>query len=114
MMQYVKPLTFWGAIIAIVVGFISIAIQSFSLLGLFWLGPFWIWAGASFLAYIVFDVIAIICGFIVWRIYFPRLDEDPKAIAIILLILGILSWIAIGGILIFIAAIIIFVEKEAK
>jgi hypothetical protein len=113
-MQYVKPLTFWGAIIAIVVGFISIALQSFSIIGLLILGPFWIYAGAAVLGYIVFDVIAIICGFLVWRMYYPKLDEDPRSIAIILLILGILSWIAIGGILIFIAAILIFVEKEDK
>ena len=114
MMQYVKPLTFWGAIIAIVVGFLSIALQSFSLIGLLWLGPFWIYAGASVLTTVIFDVIAIICGFIVWRNYYPRLDKEAKEIAIMLLILGILSWVAIGGLLIFIAALLIFFEKEVE
>ncbi|MFX0169588.1 MAG: hypothetical protein ACFE89_09585 [Candidatus Hodarchaeota archaeon] len=114
MMQYVKPLTFWGAIIAIVVGFLEIAFYGLSLIPFSLLGPFWIYAAASVIGYIVFSIIAIICGFLVWRRYFPMLDEDPKGIAIYLVILGILSWVAIGGILIFIAGIIIFLEKEAK
>jgi hypothetical protein len=114
-MNYVKPLTFWGAIIAIIVALISIGIQGFGLLlagsWLWLLGPF---AALSYIVYIVVDVIAIICAFIVWRTYYPMLDTNPQATAIPLIILGILSWAAFGGLLIFIAGILVFVEKEGE
>ena len=110
-MNYVKPLTFWGAIIAIIIGFISIAIQG---VGLWLAGPF-IWLlGLSYIVYIVVDVIAIICAFIVWRTYYPMLETNYKATAIPLIVLGILSWAAFGGLLIFIAGILVFVEKEGE
>ncbi len=114
-MNYVKPLTFWGAIIAIIIGFISIAIQGAGLLlagpWLWLLGPF---AAVSYIVYIVVDVIAIICAFIVWRTYYPMLETNYKATAIPLIVLGILSWAAFGGLLIFIAGILVFVEKEGE
>lgn len=114
--DYVKPLTRWGAIIAIIVGLVEIvyygATMAIALSWIVWLGPFWIYSIGSNIAWIVFDIIAIISGFIVWRKYYPLLDQDPKAIALWLLIFGILSWVAIGGILIFIAALLIYFEKE--
>ncbi len=110
-MNYVKPLTFWGAIIAIIIGFISIAIQG---VGLLLTGPLLWLLGLSYIVYIVVDVIAIICAFIVWRTYYPMLETNYQATAIPLIVLGILSWAAIGGILIFIAGILVFVEKEGE
>lgn len=107
-MNYVKPLTFWGAIIAIIIGFILIAIQG---VGLLLTGPFLWLLGLS---YIVVYVIAIICAFIVWRTYYPMLETNYQATAIPLIVLGILSLAAFGGLLIFIAGILVFIEKEGE
>lgn len=98
MMQYVKPLTYYGAIIAIVVGFVEIVFSIFS------------W---DFIR-IVLAIIAIISGFLVFSRYYPLLDKAPRDTAIWLLIFGILSWSAIGGILIFIAGLLLIIEKEGE
>ncbi len=98
MMQYVKPLTYYGAIIAIVVGFVEIVFSIFS------------WAFIT----IVLAIIAIISGFLVFSRYYPLLDKAPRDTAIWLLIFGILSWSAIGGILIFIAGLLLIIEKEGE
>jgi hypothetical protein len=111
--HYVKLLSFWGSIIAIIIALISIAYYAVTLA--MWiplLGPFWLMAAGSFLATIVFDVIALICAFIVWRKYVPMLAVNYNATAIPLIILGILSWAAVGGFLIFIAGILVFLDKE--
>lgn len=98
MMQYVKPLTYYGAIIAIVVGFVEIVFSIFS------------W---SFIT-IVLAILAIISGFLVFSRYYPLLDKASRDTAIWLIIFGILSWSAIGGILIFIAGLLLIIEKEGE
>ena len=95
-MEYVKPLTYYGAIIAIIVGFVEIVFAIFS------------W---SFIT-IILAIIAIISGFLVFSRYYPLIDKAPRDTAIWLIIFGILSWSAIGGILIFIAGLLIILEKE--
>ena len=114
--DYIKPLTRWGAIIAIIVGLIEVIFYGASLAlalpWIAWLGPFWIYSIGSTIGWIIMAIIAIICGFITLRRYVPLLDGDPRAVAIPLIILGILCWAAIGEILIFIAAILAFFEKE--
>ncbi len=60
----------------------------------------------------VWAIIGIVCAFIAWRIYLPRLDTDYKATGIPLIILGIISWGAIGGFLIFIAGILVLVDSQ--
>jgi hypothetical protein len=111
--NYVKLLSFWGAIIAIILSLLSIAYYAVNIFLWmpFW-GPFWLIAAGSFLVSIVLDIIALICAFIVWRKYVPMLDTAYTATAIPLIILGILSWVAVGGFLIFIAGILVFLDKE--
>lgn len=111
--HYVKLLSFWGSIIAIIIALISIAYFAVTLAMLIpWLGPLWLLGAGGSLATIVFEIIAIICAFIVWRKYVPMLDVNYNATAIPLIILGILSWAAVGGFLIFIAGILVFLDKE--
>ncbi len=98
MMEYVKPLTYYGAIIAIIVGFVEIVFAIFS------------WNFIS----IALAIIAIISGFLVFSRYYPLLDEVTRDTAIWLIIFGILSWSAIGGILIFIAGLLLIIEKEGE
>lgn len=98
MMQYAKPLTYYGALIAIIIGFVSLVLSIFS------------W---SFIT-IALDIIAIISGFLVLRRYYPLLESAPRDTAIWLIVFGILSWVAIGGILIFIAGLLIIIEKEGE
>jgi hypothetical protein len=98
MMQYVKPLTYYGAIIAIVIGFVSLVFSIFS------------W---SFIT-VALDIIAIISGFLVFTRYYRLLDSEPHDTAIWLIVFGILSWVAIGGILIFIAGLLLIIEKDGE
>lgn len=113
MKKWAKLLTFWGAIIAIILGIISIVFYGIQIaLWMPLLGPFWLMGSIGWLGTLVFDVIAVICAFIVWRIYFPRMETDYRSTGIPLIILGILSWVALGGLLIFIAGILVMVDKE--
>jgi hypothetical protein len=98
MIEYVKPLTYYGAIIAIIVGFVEIVFAFFS------------WSAIT----IVLAVLAIVSGFLVFTRYYPLLDKEPRETAIWLIIFGILSWSAIGGILIFIAGLLLIIEKESE
>lgn len=95
-MEYVKPLAYYGAIIAIIVGFVEIVFAIFS------------W---SFIT-IILAIIAIVSGFLVFTRYYPLIDKAPRDTAIWLIIFGILSGSAIGGILILIAGLLIVLEKE--
>ncbi|MFX1300056.1 MAG: hypothetical protein ACFFAL_00715 [Promethearchaeota archaeon] len=95
-MEYVKPLAYYGAIIAIIVGFVEIVFAIFSL---------------SFIT-IILAIIAIVSGFLVFSRYYPLIDKAPRDTAIWLIIFGILSGSAIGGILILIAGLLIVLEKE--
>ncbi|MFX1566238.1 MAG: hypothetical protein ACFFCH_09625 [Promethearchaeota archaeon] len=111
--NYVKLLSFWGAIIAIIVALISIAYYGITIaISLPWLGPLWLLGIGGSMVSIVLDVIALICAFLVWRKYVPMLETNYAATAIPLIILGILSWVAFGGLLIFIAGILVFLDKE--
>ncbi len=111
--NYAKLLSFWGSIIAIIIALISMAYYAINIV--IWMplwGPFWLLAAGSYLVSIIFDVIAFICAFIVWRKYVPMLDVNYHATAIPMIILGILSWAAVGGFLIFIAGILVILDKE--
>ncbi len=111
--NYVRLLSFWGAIIAIIISLLSIVYYGINMaLFLPWLGPFWLVSIGGWLVNIVLDVIALICAFLVWRKYVPMLETNYAATAIPLIILGILSWVAFGGLLIFIAGILVFLDKE--
>ena len=96
--QYVKPLTYYGAIIAIIVGFVEIVFSVFT----------WNFISAAL------GVLAVVAGFLVYTRYYPLLDKAPSGTAIWLIIFGILSWSAIGGILIFIAGLFLLIEKEGE
>jgi hypothetical protein len=111
--HYAKLLTFWGAIIAIILALLQIVYYGINIA--IWMplwGPFWLLAAGSFFVSIIFEVIAFICALIVWRKYVPMLDVSYHATAIPLIILGILCWAAVGGFLIFIAGILVFLDKE--
>ncbi len=115
MKHWAKLLTFWGAILAIIIGIISVVYYGIQIaIWIPWLGPFWLMGAMGWLGTVAFDVIAIICAFITWRIYFPRMETDYKATGIPLIILGILSWAAVGGFLIFIAGILVMVATEEE
>ena len=107
--NYAKLLSFWGAIIAIILAFISIAFYGVSIaLAGIW-APFVL---PSYLINIALDVVALIAAFLVWRKYVPMLETNYHATWIPLVILGILSWVAFGGLLIFIAGILVVLDKE--
>ncbi|MFX1318414.1 MAG: hypothetical protein ACFE9D_11770 [Promethearchaeota archaeon] len=107
--QYVRLLSFWGAIIAMILAIVSILFQGVSIM----LAGIWaIFILPSATIYIILDIIALICAFLVWRRYVPMLETDYHATWIPLIILGILSWAAVGGILIFIAGILVVLDKE--
>ena len=61
-------------------------------------------------------IVSIICGFLVWKIYYPQMDSKPKDVAIYLIIFGIIGMFGaygIGGLLILIGGILVFIEKES-
>jgi hypothetical protein len=97
-MEYVKPLTYYGALIAIIVGFVGLG---FSILTL------------SFISVVLY-IIAVIAGFLILRRYYPLVEKTPREIAVWLIVFGILSWAAIGGILVFIAGLLVLIEKEGE
>ncbi len=107
--NYVKLLSFWGSIIAIIAALIAIAFYSVSIA----LAGIWaVFLLPSYMLNIVLEIIALIAAFLVWRKYVPMLEANYQATWIPLIILGILSWAAIGGILIFIAGILVVLDKE--
>lgn len=113
MKQWANLLTFWGAILAIIIGLISVVYYGIQIAILVpWLGPLWLMGAMGWIATVAFDIIAIICAFITWRFYYPQLKTNYKATGIPLIILGILSWAAVGGFLIFIAGILVMVDQE--
>jgi hypothetical protein len=107
--QYVRLLSFWGAIIAMILAIISIAVQGVSIA----LAGIWaVFILPSAMIYIALDIVALIAALLVWRRYVPMLETNYQATWIPLIILGILSWIAFGGILIFIAGILVVLDRE--
>ena len=114
MMDTAKLLTKIGAILCIVLGFVSIALNGVSIaLSFGWYMGFGIvWS----IIPIAFSVMSLIIGFIVYTKYLPAMDEDPHTTGIYLIILGILAALGawyIGGVLILVAGILILVEKES-
>ena len=63
---------------------------------------------------IILGVLAVVSGFRVLTRYYPRLDKAPHENAIWLIIFGVLSWSAFGGFLIFIAGLLLLIEKERE
>ncbi|TRO56296.1 hypothetical protein E2P64_06115 [Candidatus Bathyarchaeota archaeon] len=107
--QYVRLLSFWGAIIAIILAIVSILFQGVTIM----LAGIWaVFVLPSAMLYIALDIVALIAAFLVWRRYVPMLETAYHATWIPLIILGILSWAAVGGILIFIAGILVVLDKE--
>lgn len=112
MKKWATLLTFWGAILSFILGIIQIVWSGYQLAlflpWLIFLGP------AVFMpaGYLGWAVVGIVCAFIAWRIYLPRMETDYKATGIPLIILGIIAWGAVGGFLIFIAGILVLVDKE--
>ncbi len=110
MLDTAKLLVYWGALLSIILGIVEVALSALSMIGWWWLG-----IGFGGIIGVGMGIVSIILGFLVWRMYFPRMEEDPKGIAIYLLIFGIILMIVgygIGGLLILVGGILVMVEKE--
>ncbi|MFX1563438.1 MAG: hypothetical protein ACFFDP_09040 [Promethearchaeota archaeon] len=110
-----KLLVRYGALIGIILGIVAIAFSGLSLVASI---AFWAWWGFSIIptvASIGLSVLSVICSFLVYTVYYPKMDKDPKGIAVYLIIFGILMMIGawgIGGLLVLIGAILIFLDQE--
>jgi len=110
-----KLLVKYGALLGIILGIVAIAFAGLSIITTI---AFWSWWGFSiipFIASIGLGILSVICSFLVYTVYYPKLDKDPKGNAIYLIIFGILMMIGawgIGGLLVLIGAILIFVEQQ--
>lgn len=112
-----KLLVKYGALLGIIFGFVAIAFSGLSIITTI---AFWYWWGYSIIpsiASIGLGILSIICSFLVYTVYYPKLETDPKGTAIYLIIFGILMMIGawgIGGLLVLIGALLIFFEQEEK
>jgi hypothetical protein len=101
-----------GAILGIILGIIEIVYYAFLLI--IWL-PWLAFVGFSDILWIGLGVMSVICSFLVYTVYYPKMDEDAKGIAIYLIIFGVLMMIGawgIGGLLVLIGGILVFIESS--
>lgn len=105
-----KLLVRFGALLGIILGIVAIALSGLALIiSLTW----WAIFGFFDIMWIGLGVMSVICAFLVYTVYYPKMDEDPKGIAIYLIIFGVLMMIGawgIGGLLVLIGGILVFVE----
>ncbi len=102
-----------GSIVCIVLGFLAVVMNGLVLYEEF-IGRHGI-AVESILGFSL-AIVAVVFGFIILFYCMPRIDRDHQAAALYLIIFGVIAAIGsylIGGVLIFVAGILIAVEQAS-
>lgn len=102
-----------GSIVCIVLGFLAVVLNGLVLYEEF-IGRHGI-AVESILGFSL-AIVAVVFGFIILFYCVPRIDRDRQAAALYLIIFGVIAAIGsylIGGVLIFVAGILIAVEQAS-
>ena len=108
----VKILAKAGAILAIVLGFLTMGLNGLEiiqdLVGLRGTSP------ANLVAF-SFGLVAAILGFIILGKYLAEIDSDPKTAAVNLIIFGVIAALGsyiVGGLLVFVAGLLLVLEHN--
>lgn len=100
-----------GAIVSIVLGFLAVVLNGLVLYDE-WGGPHGI--ATESVVWFSLAIMAVVFGFLVLFYCVPRMDRDRQAAALYLIIFGVIAAIGsylVGGVLIFVAGILVAVEQ---